>query len=100
MIILYIIIGYLLVTFVALALDIATNVLTMCRCKTIKDLLDEVDPVAFIPIVNIACCLSSIIVFLFMLLYKLYKYINVHWNKILKIKIVKKKRKINQKEEL
>jgi hypothetical protein len=93
MIILYITIGYLLVTFVALAFDIATNVLTMCRCKTIRDLLDEVDPVAFIPIVNIACCLSSIIVFLFILFYQLYHKIKitVHWNKFLKIKIRKNK---------
>jgi hypothetical protein len=91
MIIVYLIIGYLLVTFVALALDIAINALTMGRCKTIRDLLDGVDPVAFIPIVNIACCLSYIIAFLFMLFYKLYKYINAHWNKFLNIKIRKKR---------
>ena len=77
MIILYIIIGYLLVTCIALFFDITTNILTMSksdieRCETIRDFLDEVYPTVFIPIVNVSYCISSVVVFLFMLFYKLY----------------------------
>jgi hypothetical protein len=113
MIIVYIIIGYLLITCIALICDIAINLLTMDEddrenCETIGDFFneikDEIDPTAFIPIINIPYCIASVYVFLFTLFYKLYYIIKikitVHWNKFLKIKIVKKKRKINQKEEL
>lgn len=101
MIIVYIIIGYLLVTSIALIFDIATNILTMSKsaiekCETIKDFLDEtLDDtylIVFIPIINIPYCISSVVVFLFMLFYKLYYYINAHWDKFLNIRICKKKK--------
>jgi hypothetical protein len=106
MIIVYIIIGYLLITCIALICDIAINLLTMDEdyrenCETIGDFLNgikyEIDPPAFIPIINIPYCIAYVCVFLFTLFYKLYYIIkikiNVHWNKFLNIRIRKKKEK-------
>lgn len=97
MIIVYIIIGYLLITCIALICDIAINLLTMDEddrenCETIGDFFneikDEIAPMVFIPLLNFFYCISSGIIFLFILFYQLYHKIkiNVHWNKILKIR--------------
>lgn len=97
MIIVYIIIGYLLITCIALICEIVINLLTMNKydrenCETIGDFFneikDEIDPLVFIPLLNFSVCISFIFVVLFILFYQLYHIIkiNVHWNKILKIR--------------
>lgn len=97
MIILYITIGYLLPVLVSIICDICLmdeyDKFYLNECETIRDFLNEINPISFIPILNIAYCIGIIFLILVVLVYKLYciTKINVLWNKFLNIRIRKNK---------
>jgi hypothetical protein len=89
------IIGYLLPTFISIICDICLmdeyDKFYLKRCETIGDFFNEINPISFVPILNIVYCISIIFLILVVLVYKLYciTKINVLWNKLLNIKIQK-----------
>lgn len=97
MIILYITIGYLLPVLVSIICDIFLmdeyDKFYLNECETIRDFLNEINPISFIPILNIVYCIGIIFLILVVLVYKLYciTKINVLWDKFLNIKIRKNK---------
>lgn len=97
MIILYITIGYLLPVLVSMIFDIFLmdeyDKFYLNECETIRDFLNEINPISFIPILNIVYCIGVIFLILVVLVCKLYciTKLNVLWNKFLNIKIRKNK---------
>lgn len=97
MIILYITIGYLLPVLLSIIFDIFLmdeyDKFYLNECETIRDFFNEINPISFIPILNIVYCIGVIFLILVVLVYKLYciTKINVLWDKFLNIKIRKNK---------
>lgn len=97
MIILYITIGYLLPVLVSMIFDIFLmdeyDKFYLNECETIRDFLNEINPISFIPILNIVYCIGVIFLILVVLVCKLYciTKLNVLWNKILNIRIRRNK---------
>lgn len=97
MIMLYITIGYLLPVLVSIICDICLmdeyDKFYLNECETIRDFLNEINPISFIPILNIVYCIGIIFLILVVLVYKLYciTKINVLWDNFLNIRIRKNK---------
>jgi ABC-type uncharacterized transport system fused permease/ATPase subunit len=97
MIILYITIGSLLPVLVSMIFDIFLmdeyDKFYLNECETIRDFLNEINPISFIPILNIVYCIGVIFLILVVLVCKLYciTKLNVLWNKFLNIKIRRNK---------
>lgn len=97
MIILYITIGYLLPVLVSIICDIFLmdeyDKFYLNECETIGDFFNEINPISFIPILNIVYCIGVIFLILVVLVCKLYciTKLNVLWNKFLNIKIRRNK---------